>query len=176
MCSKPTHDEVQKITRSEEYRQAVAKVEQQIDAQQKDRITPVDHTILPGTECILFFDDEPMLVQLAQKMLTQYGYTVVGRSSSTDALELFRHAPDQFDVVVTDQTMPHMTGTDLANETLKLRPDTPIIVCTGYSAIILPTIAKGMGIREVVMKPLIMADLARIIRKVCDQPHSISNA
>ncbi len=101
-------------------------------------------------------------------MLTKYGYTVVGRTSSIEALELFRHAPDRFEVVVTDQTMPHMTGTDLAHEMLKLRPDIPIIVCTGYSAMISPTIAKGMGIREVVMKPLSMADLARIIRKHCD--------
>ena len=130
---------------------------------------PSENESLGGTECILFVDDEPVLTKMYQRMLEHYGYTVVGRMSGTEALELFRHTPDRFDVVVTDQTMPHMTGAELAKEILQIRPEMPIILCTGYSATVSPELATAMGIRAHVMKPILSRDLTRIIRKICDQ-------
>ena len=132
---------------------------------------PSDQELLGGTERILFIDDEPAVVELYKNLLEKYGYSVVIRTSSIEAVELFRNNPDRFDVVVTDQTMPSITGYELAQEILLIRPGIPIILCTGYSATISPEIAKSIGIREYVMKPVITRELTRIIRKIFDQPH-----
>jgi PAS domain S-box-containing protein len=119
-----------------------------------------------GTERILFVDDEPILVELAKKMLSKLGYTVVTKSSSSEALELFRKDPDKFDLVITDMTMPGMTGDKLAQKFMEIRHDIPIILCSGYSEHISEEKAKKMGIREFVMKPFEMNELAKTIRKV----------
>jgi len=121
-----------------------------------------------GTERILFVDDEPILVELAKKMLSKLGYTVVTRSSSFEALELFQKDPDRYDLVITDMTMPGITGDKLAQKFMEIRHDIPIILCSGYSEYISEDKAKKIGIREFVMKPLEMNELARTIRKVLD--------
>jgi CheY-like chemotaxis protein len=91
--------------------------------------------------------------------------------SSNEALELFRVNPQRFDLVITDMTMPNMTGDTLAKALMKIRPDIPIILCTGFSERISEEKAKAIGVKEFVMKPLAMSDFARRIRKVLDNEH-----
>jgi CheY-like chemotaxis protein len=88
--------------------------------------------------------------------------------SSIEALEAFRAQPDRFDLVITDMTMPNMTGAELAPKLLDIRPDIPIILCTGFSEVINEEKAKAMGIREYILKPVVRDVLARTIRKVLD--------
>jgi CheY-like chemotaxis protein len=121
-----------------------------------------------GSERILFVDDEIMLVDIGQKMLERLGYNVVSRTSSIEALELFRIKPNDFDLVITDQTMPNMTGDTLARELMHIRPDIPVILCTGYSQAIDPERAQKRGIKAFVMKPILVNDIAAAIRKVLD--------
>jgi len=121
-----------------------------------------------GRERILFVDDEQMLVEMGKKMFERLGYSVTTRTSSLEALETFQDAPDQFDIIITDQTMPGLTGLDLSRWMLKIRPDIPIILCTGYSTIISEETAKAAGVREFALKPLAKKDIAQLIRKVLD--------
>ena len=106
---------------------------------------------------------------MGKKILEALGYRVVAKTSSTEALEAFRAHPDEFDLVITDQTMPHMTGKILAKELMRIRPDIHIILCTGYSEVITEEKAKAMGIREFVMKPIVTRDMAKTIRNVLDK-------
>jgi CheY-like chemotaxis protein len=122
-----------------------------------------------GTERILFVDDEPALVTLVERILSKLGYSVVTRTDSIEAHHLFKEDPYSFDMVITDMTMPGMTGADLAKEILKIRPDIPIILCTGFSEVITEGEAKRMGIREFLMKPLTLRDIAVAARKVLDR-------
>ena len=119
-----------------------------------------------GTERILFVDDEPMLADLGEKALKSLGYEVTARTSSIDALALFQEQPDQFDLVITDMTMPHMTGDSLARAMIKIRPDIPIILCSGYSQQISEESAKRIGFRAFVMKPILRRTLAETVREV----------
>jgi len=119
-----------------------------------------------GSECILFIDDEQVLIEIESQMLEQLGYEVVAKKSSIEALELFRAEPDRFDLVITDMTMPHMTGDKLAQELMKIRPDIPVILCTGHSRLVSEEKAKDIGIKAFVMKPLVMRNLAETVRKV----------
>ena len=128
-----------------------------------------DETLPHGHENILFVDDEMQIINIAQQMLYKLGYSVTAIRSSLDALEIFRAQPDNFDIVITDMTMPKMTGDKLAVELLKIRPDIPIILCTGFSGTISEEKAKALGVREFVMKPVIMSRLANILRKVLDK-------
>jgi len=121
-----------------------------------------------GHERILLVDDEESLVRLGQQMLKRLGYEVVTKTSSLEALETFQAQPDRFDLVITDQTMPNMPGTKLAEELLRIRPDLPIILCTGFTETIKPEEAQTLGLRELVTKPLKKAELARIIRQVLE--------
>jgi CheY-like chemotaxis protein len=123
----------------------------------------------PGTERILFVDDEPAIIALGDRILTRLGYAVEARASGTDALACFSDNPKRFDLVVTDMTMPHMTGDELARRILAIRPDIPVILCTGYSSQVAEEKAKGIGVREVVMKPLTAATLAQTVREVLDR-------
>jgi PAS domain S-box-containing protein len=122
-----------------------------------------------GTERILFVDDEETIVLMTQQTLERLGYQVTPRTSSVEALEAFRAQPDNFDLVITDFTMPNMTGIELASKLLEIRPDIPIIICTGFSEVIDKNRAKAAGIREYVMKPIVKDQIARIIRKVLDE-------
>ncbi|HEY3278585.1 MAG TPA: ATP-binding protein [Syntrophorhabdaceae bacterium] len=121
-----------------------------------------------GTEVILFVDDENSLVEWGRETLRGLGYRVVGTTDSRDALALFHVNPAGFDMVITDYTMPAMTGFALAEELLKVRPDIPIILFTGYNENASPEKAKERGIKEFVMKPLGKRDLAEAIRRVLD--------
>ena len=121
-----------------------------------------------GKERILFVDDEEILTTMGKTMLERLGYHVTARNSSLEAFETFQNQSDKFDLVITDQTMPGMTGSDLSRRMLQIRPELPIILCTGYSTIISEEKAKAMGIKEFVFKPLTKKDLAKLIRKVLD--------
>ena len=122
-----------------------------------------------GTEHILVIDDEDILVEMTTEILERLGYLVTVHTSSQEALTAFENQPDRFDLVLTDQTMPGMTGTDLARRMLQLRPDLPIILCTGYSTIITEEKAMALGIGAFLHKPLARKDLARLIRKMLDK-------
>jgi PAS domain S-box-containing protein len=121
-----------------------------------------------GSERILFVDDEEALVRIGQQMLERLGYKVETRTSSIEALAAFQHNPDKYDLVITDMTMPNMTGEGLGKELLRIRPDIPIIICTGFSYQMDQEKAMGMGIRALIMKPLVMKETAETIRKVLD--------
>ena len=121
-----------------------------------------------GKEHLLFIDDEPMLAELGQAMLERLGYQVTTRTNSLDALVAFQNQPESFDLVITDQTMPGMTGIDLARRILQIRPGMPIILCTGYSSLISEEMAKAAGIKGFAFKPLAKKDLGEMIRKILD--------
>lgn len=124
-----------------------------------------------GQENILLVDDDEDIVQVHKMILETLGYTVSGFSNSRIALEMFQKNPDFFDLVITDMTMPDMTGADLTRRILAIRPDLPIILCTGFSELINAEKAKEMGIRDYVMKPVIKNNLAITIRKILDSSH-----
>ncbi|OPY77935.1 MAG: Blue-light-activated protein [Syntrophorhabdus sp. PtaU1.Bin153] len=124
---------------------------------------PAEETIPGGRERILFIDDEEMLVEMGQGLLEKVGYEVVTTTSSIEALSLIRNDPSKFDIVITDQIMPDMTGITLAQEILGLRPDIPIILCTGHSESVSSERAKNIGIREFLMKPLTKRELVGAI-------------
>jgi len=126
-----------------------------------------------GTERILYIDDEEVLLEIGDQILEELGYEVVPEKSSVQALELFRAEPGRFDLVITDMTMPHMTGDKLARELMKIRPDIPVILCTGHSRLVSEEKAKEIGIKAFVMKPLVMRNLAETVRKVLDTGGSL---
>ncbi len=123
-------------------------------------------TLARGTEKILVVDDEESIVDILKQTLLYLGYKVEGESSSLNALETFRSKPAGFDLVITDMTMPGLTGAKLARELMDIRPDIPIILCTGFSDKISTEEAKAIGIRELLLKPLDTASLADKVRKV----------
>jgi PAS domain S-box-containing protein len=122
--------------------------------------------LMGGSERILFVDDEKMLVDIGQQALQRLGYDVVSRTSPIEALELFKAKPDFFDLVITDKTMPGMTGDVLAKELMNVRPNLPVIICTGYSQTIDQERAKQIGIKAFVMKPILINEIAAAVRKV----------
>jgi len=127
-------------------------------------------TTLPiGTERILFIDDEETLLKLAKRMLQGLGYSVTVESSSLKALQIFKSDPDQFDLIVTDQTMPNMSGLELMAEILKVRPDIPVILCTGYSSKISEETAGKKGLSKYIVKPYDKKVLAEAIREVMNK-------
>ena len=122
-----------------------------------------------GTERILVIDDEPAIAKMAGAMLWRLGYDATWKTNSLEALELFRSRPGAFDLVITDMTMPHMTGDRLAREMMAIRPDLPVILCTGYSTRVSEEKAAELGIKAFVMKPLGKEDLAKTVRNVLDE-------
>ena len=126
--------------------------------------------VLPtGSERILVIDDEPPIAKMSGQILERLGYSVTTRTSSLEALELFRSKPQDFDLVITDMTMPNMTGDRLAIELMKIRPDIPVVLCTGYSKNISEESASEIGIKAFICKPTGKADLAKTVRKVLDE-------
>ena len=125
-----------------------------------------------GTERILFVDDEAPIAKMGSQILERLGYSVTTRTSSVDALELFQKKPADFDLVVTDMTMPNMTGDKLAVALMQVRSDIPIILCTGYSKKISDELASDIGIKALAYKPIVKADLAKTVRKVLDEAKS----
>ena len=125
--------------------------------------------VLPtGTERILFIDDEESLVKMTELMLKRPGYEVVTKTNPMEALALFKAEPERFDLVITDMAMPQMAGDRLARELMKIRKDIPVILCSGHSERIDEDRAKELGIKAYAMKPLVMQDLAKTVRKVFD--------
>lgn len=102
-------------------------------------------------------------------MLERLGYTVVGKTSALDALKLFRAQPAAFDLVITDQTMPQMVGHELAQELLRIRPDVPVILCTGFSETLDDEQVQAAGIRALVMKPFTATEIAEKIRRALEK-------
>ncbi len=127
-------------------------------------------TVPQGKERILFVDDEASLARLAKHMLTRLGHEVIVTTSSLEALTTFRTSPHAFDLVITDQTMPHMTGDTLARELRHIRADIPTILCTGYSHLIDANEAAAQGINAFLHKPILARDLAATIQQVCHPP------
>ncbi|CAB1063571.1 hypothetical protein D1BOALGB6SA_8354 [Olavius sp. associated proteobacterium Delta 1] len=122
-----------------------------------------------GIESILFVDDELAIANMGRQLLERLEYRVTVRTSSVEALELFKLKPNDFDLVITDMTMPNMTGDQLAVELMKTRSDIPVILCTGYSNKISEEIAKEIGIKAFAYKPIVNPDLAETVRKVLDE-------
>jgi CheY-like chemotaxis protein len=118
-----------------------------------------------GTEHVLFLDDEEALTQVGGQMLESLGYRVLTMSDSVGALQAFRDDPQQFDLVVTDQTMPGLTGADRAVELMTIRPDVPVVLCTGFSELIGPEKAHELGIRGFIKKPFTRGQLAKAVRE-----------
>jgi PAS domain S-box-containing protein len=122
-----------------------------------------------GCETILLVDDEAMVLDMTREMLMNLGYDVVSESGGAEALNTFQLQPNRFDLVITDQTMPQMTGKRLAQEMMLIRPDLPIILCTGFSASINEEQALSMGIRAFIRKPILRNELAAIVRRALDR-------
>jgi PAS domain S-box-containing protein len=120
-------------------------------------------------EVILLVDDEEMMVDVTGQILERLGFIVVTRTSSIDALEAFQEKPDEFNLVITDQVMPNMTGTELARKLISIRPDIPVILCSGFPESIHPEELKETGIKEFISKPISRQEIAAVIRKVLDR-------
>ena len=132
--------------------------------------TPVTDSSREKRQRVLLVDDEGLVLMSVQRALERLGYEVESVRDGPDALKLFCDAPDSFDVVITDQTMPKMTGAELAEELLHIRPDIPVILSTGFSEIISEQEARDMGVRDLLMKPATTKDLDRAIRKATGRP------
>jgi PAS domain S-box-containing protein len=139
-------------------------IDKNVSSEEEHRVS-----IPRGQERILFVDDEEDIAQLTEDILSRLGYKVITEVSSLVALRVFRAKPDLFDLVITDMNMPNMTGIELAQDMLKVRPDIPIILCTGFSESVTPEKIKSLGIRELIMKPIVMRQLAETIRQVLDR-------
>lgn len=123
-----------------------------------------------GNERILYVEDELNLAEMGKQTLAMMGYWVDFRTSSIEALEAFKADPNRFSLVITDQTMPNMTGLQLARELRRIRRDIPVILCTGFSESVNEENFRAHGVDAFVMKPIIRKEIARIIRHVLDKP------
>jgi len=127
-----------------------------------------------GKGRILLIDDEEILAEMGQAMLERLGYEVTVHTGSLDALSDFQNQPDRFDAVITDQTMPGITGMELAQRMLQIRPDLPIILCTGYSNLVNEEQAKRCGIKGFAMKPMTKKEMATLLKDVLEGGLSVS--
>lgn len=121
-----------------------------------------------GSENVLFVDDEELIVAYAEEALGGFGYQVEGHTSSTEALAAFCRSPERYDAVITDQTMPDLSGAKLVSEILAIRPGLPVIVCTGHSDIVRERMAAEFGIHKFLKKPLLADTLALALRRALD--------
>ncbi len=130
---------------------------------------PLETVPPKGDERILFVDDEPAVADTSSRILESLGYQVEIRTDSHEALELFKTQPNAFDLIITDMTMPEMTGDRLAEAVLDVRPNIPVILCTGFSATIDEIKAKAIGVRAFVAKPMLKVEIAHLIRRILDE-------
>lgn len=136
----------------------------------RDKKPTVKKAPLPtGKERILLVDDEALIVEMGNDILKRLGYHITTFTSSLEAIEYFRSDPNAFDLIITDMTMPEMTGVMLVEQVMGLRPDIPIILCTGYSSKISDETALPKGIKAFAYKPIIQDDLAKTVRRVLDE-------
>ena len=131
--------------------------------------TPAASSPTGHGERILFVDDEQPIALMSQQVLTGLGYRVESRTSAVAALEAVRANPAAYDLVITDLTMPEMTGVDLARQLLALRPDLRIILSTGFSATLTPERARAMGIRDLLLKPHTVQSLALAVQRALSE-------
>jgi signal transduction histidine kinase/CheY-like chemotaxis protein len=129
----------------------------------------IDTSLPTGTERILVVDDESMIASINKTILERFGYKVTMTTNSLDALEKIRTDPDQFDLIITDQTMPNLTGAELAQRILKIKHNMPIILCTGYSSVLSEEEALAIGMKKYVRKPVDRKTLTKIVRQVLDE-------
>ncbi len=135
-----------------------------------EAIAPVIEKKLPkGHEHILFVDDEEQIGRMTKLMFENLGYSVKTITSSKEAFEIFKEQPDDFDIIITDQTMPGLTGMELAKQVLKIRPDIPIILCTGFSEFTSDDIIRKSGIAKLIMKPVVKKEIVDTVRVLLDQ-------
>lgn len=125
-----------------------------------------------GCESILFVDDETMIVDIVQRMLESLGYRVTAKTSAIEALDVFKINPDSFDLVVTDMTMPKMTGLDLAEKIFQIRPGFPIVLCTGFDVTMNEEKIAEHGLQDIIYKPILRRNMATVVRKVLDSRRS----
>jgi len=130
---------------------------------------------IKGKERILLIDDEQQIIDIERQILERLGYIVTSTTDSQEALEEFAAQPDHFDLVITDMTMPKMTGDQLAQRIMDIKPQIPVILCTGFNETISEEKALAMGIDKFVMKPVVKEELASTIRKVLDNRHALPN-
>ncbi len=135
---------------------------------EKIEVHQMKEPIQGGIEQILVVDDEEAIITMEKLMLERLGYQVTSRTSSIDALEAFRANPNKFDLVITDMQMPNMSGEKLAVELTNIRPDIPVLLCTGFSETMSDEEAKSLGIKDFLLKPIVVKDLAQKIRAVLD--------
>ncbi len=128
-----------------------------------------------GNERILLIDDEEQIIDLERRILENLGYKVTPKTDSEEALEEFSARPDRFDLVITDMTMPKITGDRLARKLMEINPQIPVILCTGFNEAISEEKALAMGIDKFVMKPIVKDELAYTIRTVLDNPKFLPN-
>jgi CheY-like chemotaxis protein len=121
-----------------------------------------------GNERVLFVDDEPEIVKLGRRMLERLGYTVTTAANGEEAITLLKKSPEDFDILVSDQTMPHGTGLALTEQIRENRRDLPIVLMTGYSDMITPEKIEQLEISGLIMKPLAGKRLGAAIRKALD--------
>ncbi len=139
-------------------------VESASDGEQKQT-----ESVPTGNEHILFVDDEKNLVGLGEALLDNLGYKVTSYTDPVEALEAFRDGDEAFDLVITDMTMPNLTGDKMAGEMLAIKPEVPIILCTGFSEKITEVSAKKIGIKGYITKPIIIREMANMIREILDK-------
>ncbi len=135
---------------------------------QGKRIEPVEeesNEIPTGTERILLIDDEALVARMQARLLESLGYTVTDETDPLQALKLFASTPESYDLIITDMTMPKMNGASLTGEILKIRPDIPVVLCTGFSELVNEAKARSLGVKAFAMKPLIRKSIAEIVRK-----------
>ena len=125
--------------------------------------------VLKGKEKILFVDDEKEITYMGKKMLESLGYSVEIRTDGLSALDEIRIAPAKYDLLVTDQAMPKMLGTELVKEARKIREDLKVIIITGYEDAIPKNSKNELGVSEIICKPLIISDFSKLIREVLDE-------
>ena len=149
------------------------------------KLYPLDSNAYPGLHLISLAQDLPgfdpfisawlytgekkFLIDVGKELLESLGYQVETRISAYDALEAFQVKPDKYDLIITDMTMPKMTGEKLAEKIKKIRPNIPILMCTGFSTMIAPGAIEEMGINSILMKPLTLNDLAKTVRRILDE-------
>jgi len=132
-------------------------------------------TATQGNEHILLIDDETQIIDIEQQILERLGYKVTPKTDSEEALEEFAALPEKFDLVITDMTMPKMTGDQLARKMMEIKRNIPVILCTGFNEAITEEKALAMGIDKFIMKPIVKDELANAIRTVLDTPKALPN-
>jgi len=120
-------------------------------------------------ELILLVDDEDMIINATSQILERLGFDTITKTNSTDALEAFQEEPEKFDLVITDQVMPNMTGTQLSEKLLSIRPDIPIILCSVFPEDVCSEEIKRIGIKEFIAKPISMQNINKTIRNVLEK-------